>query len=103
MKHSMKMAALSLGIAALFGTGGVVFAESSSSTSSTETSTNSAPAVVAYPAPATAPVVVAVPVAAAVPVVVNPSVTTKRTSSSSEQGSPLGSSTEQSTSTKTTN
>jgi len=99
MKHSLKTAALSFGVAVLFGSVAVGFAQTSDTTESShqssETTTSpSAPPAVVYPAPVVvappAPVVM-VPAPAVVvapaPVVVEPSTTTKHSSENSESNS----------------
>ena len=71
MKHTFKTAALALGVAALFGSTAVGFADSTDSSSTTSETTTTAPAPVAvYPAPIVVAPPPAIVVAAPAPVVV---------------------------------
>lgn len=105
MKHTSKTAALAFGVAVLFGTVAVGFAQTDSTSSNTtsETTTSAPAPAVVY----AAPVVVAPPppVVVAVPAVVEaPSTTsTEHHASSSSDSSPSGDSSEHSSSTTTSN
>src|ERR1700722_14692257 len=88
MKHSLKTAALAFGVAALFGSAAVGFADSTDSTSSTSETTTTAPAPVAvYPVPVVVapppPIVVAAPAPVVVAEPAEPSTTTSEHRSSS--------------------
>ena len=103
VKNSLRTAALSFGIAVLFGSAAVGFAQTTNSTSSSETTTQAPPPVAVYPAP----VVVAPPpivVAAPAPVVEEPSTSSEHhSSSSSSNNSPGGDSSEHTSSSSTSN
>ena len=103
VKNSLRTAALSFGIAVLFGSAAVVFAQTTNTTSSSETTTEAPAPVAVYPAPvvvAPAPIVVAVPA----PAVVEPATTSEHNSSSSStSNSPAGDSTEHTSSSSTSN
>ncbi len=104
VKHSLKTAALSFGIAVLFGSVAVGFAQTTDTTSSTSQTSTSAPApAVAYAAPVM--IAPAPPVVVAAPVVVAPPSTTtsEHHASSSSDSSPNGNSSEHSSSTSTSN
>jgi hypothetical protein len=104
MKHPFRTAALSFGVAVMFGSAAVVFAQTSDTTTSSQTTTTLAPA----PAIVSAPPVVVVPappaIVVAAPAVVQPqTTTTEHQSSSSSDSSPGANSSEHSSSTTTSN
>jgi hypothetical protein len=102
VKHSFKTAALSFGVAVLFCSAGVGFAQSSNTSSSNTETTTSAPApAVVYAAPVIAP---PPPIVVAAPAMVVPSTTTtEHQASTSSDSSPSGNSSEHTSSSSTSN